>query len=268
MNYSEQLITPALAKAYLSENKKNRRLNERAVLHLSKLMMAGHWKEGTGEAIKIGKSGMVLDGQHRLHALIKSKMSFTFLVISGINDDVFDVLDQGLKRSGGDIFSIEKIQNSTAVCGIISKIYVLEKGNKLSHGGIVRLDNLSNSELLLIYKSDPQYYQDLCLKSESYNKAISKILTTTFIAAYYHVFSKIDKNDATIFFDMLCKNIDCNNVVYLLRKKLYEDKISSRKLAMIEKTGLLIKSWNAFRGNKTLKLLRFDPLIEEYPKPI
>jgi hypothetical protein len=62
-------------------------------------MINNKWKQDTGECIKISKTGRILDGQHRLKAVILSNCSIYFYVATNIDDSVFDVLDTGKARN-------------------------------------------------------------------------------------------------------------------------------------------------------------------------
>jgi len=70
MEFKQLTITPSIAKGYLENNQNNRRVKDTKVKLYAREMMAGRWKEGTAEFIKISKAGNVLDGQHRLLAII------------------------------------------------------------------------------------------------------------------------------------------------------------------------------------------------------
>lgn len=63
-------ITPELARQLLSNNKINRKIKPTIVERYAEQMEAGEWKF-TGDTIKVDGEGMLLDGQHRLLAIIK-----------------------------------------------------------------------------------------------------------------------------------------------------------------------------------------------------
>jgi hypothetical protein len=71
-------------------------------------ILAGRWKEDTGEVIKVSKSGIVLDGQHRLYAIVKANTPIFLHIAYGIDDSVSDVLDTGSVRSASDVFKLNQ----------------------------------------------------------------------------------------------------------------------------------------------------------------
>ena len=71
MEIKLETITPEKAKSILQNNNANRPLNENHILFLAREMLAEQWM-ATPDTIKIGHHGNLLDGQHRLSALVES----------------------------------------------------------------------------------------------------------------------------------------------------------------------------------------------------
>ena len=102
--YSELLtITPSEASKYLANNPANRRLSESEVETLAADMREGRWCI-THQGIAIGKTGRLLDGQHRLAAVIKAGVPVQMMVTLDVDESAIDAIDQGRKRSVADIF--------------------------------------------------------------------------------------------------------------------------------------------------------------------
>lgn len=91
--------------------------------------------ELTGDTIKFSKKGVLLDGQHRLDGCIKSKASITSHVVFGLDDDVFDVLDQGKKRTPGDILALCGVPEATMVAGAIAWVLRFQAGLDIKSDG-------------------------------------------------------------------------------------------------------------------------------------
>ena len=56
-----------------------------------------------------------------------------------------------------------------------------------------------------------------------------------------------------------------NECILLLRNKLMQDKMSVRKMLPTLKMALIIKTWNLFVKNQTVKILKFEHNREEFP---
>lgn len=91
------LITPELAEELLRKNTENfRSLDVARVEVYAKAMRAGKW-ELNGESIKISHDEVLLDGQTRLHAIVRSGVSVRSVVISGIVSGAGSI-DRGIRR--------------------------------------------------------------------------------------------------------------------------------------------------------------------------
>lgn len=107
-SFDVEVITPAMAKDMLDTiNVKNRKQRPAVIARYAAMMSNGEWKLSP-EAIVIANTGRLLNGQHRLSAVVKSGVAVRFLVIRGTNEDVFEVLDRGAVRSTADALQSEK----------------------------------------------------------------------------------------------------------------------------------------------------------------
>jgi hypothetical protein len=85
-------ITPATAKEMLTRNVSNRRIRKPAVRQMAAEMAAGRWLT-THQGIAFAPDGRLLDGQHRLLAVIAANVSVTMPVTRGVHPDAFSVMD-------------------------------------------------------------------------------------------------------------------------------------------------------------------------------
>lgn len=101
-------ITPDMAYAWLenpSFNIMNRPVRQSDVNNWAAIMRRGEWQLN-GDSIRISKTGKLLDGQHRLYACIEANTEFQAYLIEGLEDEVFDSIDVGKKRSASDMLKI------------------------------------------------------------------------------------------------------------------------------------------------------------------
>lgn len=99
-------ITPELASVLLSKNNTNRSLRKNTVLAYSQQMLKGEWKENNPDPIILSRNGKLLNGQHRLNAVLKSEKTLSWNIYIMDKDDVdpMDLMvDQALKRNSADI---------------------------------------------------------------------------------------------------------------------------------------------------------------------
>lgn len=111
-------ITPDMARQWLERNIGNRPKYLSHVKKLETAIRAGKWKM-TGDAIRFSETGKMIDGQHRLQAILDSGMSVPCVVMRELGDDIFDVIDSGKMRGKSDILHIE-YGLPVETCGILS----------------------------------------------------------------------------------------------------------------------------------------------------
>jgi hypothetical protein len=267
--FKKVLITPKLAKELLLKNNSNRRVTKSSVTTYATDMREGRWKQNTAEFIKIADDGDILDGQHRLLAIVESNCSILFDTAFNVPKSVFDVLDTGKKRSSADVFSIEKIENYAVVSASIKSYLVVSKNNSLTLKESLTSQKLTNTIILSEYERRPEFWQELVTFSRKNYKKFAHILPESSIGAMYAYFYDITPEQSRVFINQLCSGENITNTsISVLRQALLKDKISQRKMNFQDKFAIIIKTWNAFRLGKSYRIIRFNKDIEPMPRAI
>jgi hypothetical protein len=268
--YSEYVIvTPEKAASLLQCNTGNRPLSNATVLFYSKQMADGKWHPETDESIKLSISGSLIDGQHRLHSIIKAGVNLRMKITYNLPEDAFKYIDQGKKRSASDVLSIAGVINASTVAGIIKSHDALTKGNSIDRGGN---KTLSNEDIYLIYQHRPKFWDEVATKAGRIYQSLNKTAPPSFIGAHYAIFCGIDHDDADIFFERVGTGLGIMSVYdpcKLLRDYFMKQlDVKTKVKNTVQYSGALtIKAWNLFRTKKEIKHLRWTPLQEEYPIP-
>jgi hypothetical protein len=265
MEFQKILVTPEIARGYLTRNKNNRRVKKAHLIRLSNDMKKGLWKEETAEMIKISNQGNILDGQHRLLAVIESNVSIYFHFAIGLKDEVFSVLDTGSLRNASDSFYVSGVKNSTSVPAMISLHYGLKNGNKDHYAQ--KYTKLTNFELLEKYNERSDFWDNVATNSVKWYQSFAKILAPQIIGGIYSLISDVDSEKGLKFMNELCTGYDISNpVINVLRNSLIKDKMNVRKMPMDLKLAMIIKCWNFYKENKTTKILKWDSGSEKFPQ--
>jgi hypothetical protein len=103
------VITPVMAKEYLKANIGNRPLRRGHVKDLADAITRGEFLK-THQGIAFDTGGNVLDGQHRLEAIVAANMPVAMNVTFDAPSESFAVLDQGTRRTASDILRIQPRQ--------------------------------------------------------------------------------------------------------------------------------------------------------------
>jgi len=97
-----RVITPEVAHKLLSLNfANNRDVSKNAVTRYAKKMQQGQWKLST--AITFSTEGYLIDGQHRLHAVLKAETPVPFMIMFGVPAEVAENIDRGRRRTITDV---------------------------------------------------------------------------------------------------------------------------------------------------------------------
>lgn len=118
-------ITKAIAEKLLEGNTCNRQKRRWWIEAMASAMKRGEWIT-THQGIAITKSGRLLDGQHRLEAIVLNGDGVWMLVTRGIDENAFKVIDNGIKRSIADLTNLPK--RLSECCRYIASI-VLSSNN-------------------------------------------------------------------------------------------------------------------------------------------
>lgn len=125
-------VTPAMAELWLRNNVKNRKLRQTTVDAYARDMRAGNWLQ-THQGIAFGENDELLDGQHRLAAIVQAEVTLTLLVTRGLPSKTKgravrtqDVMDTGTVRKVGDQLALQHgVKNAAATAGCATVIAML-----------------------------------------------------------------------------------------------------------------------------------------------
>lgn len=98
-------VTPELAMRWLERNTRNRKLRQSTVNKYAADMRAGRWMV-TGDAIGFDTNGAIINGQHRLWAVIEAGCAVPMQVALNLDPDAVSVMDDHMKRSLTDVAEI------------------------------------------------------------------------------------------------------------------------------------------------------------------
>jgi hypothetical protein len=120
-------ITPEVAKQWLQRKNLNRSIKLAQLNRIKRAIETSRW-EINGETIIFDHEGRLLEGQHRLQAIVDTDKTVWTLLVRGINRERFKTMGQGSKRSAGDILGIQGVKNATNIAAALRWIYRYENG--------------------------------------------------------------------------------------------------------------------------------------------
>ena len=128
-------VTPERAAFMLTSNVDNyRRLNRKHINNLKNELMLGEWV-ATTQGIGFDTNGVLVDGQHRLTAIVESGVTAQLLVCYNLQPDSKLKVDVGRKRSMTDLTGLSGTVIATVrkpqVCPIVV-VVLLIKWNRIN----------------------------------------------------------------------------------------------------------------------------------------
>lgn len=129
-----QRITPAKAKELLAANTTNRPLSRSTVRGFAEAMRRGDWLV-THQGIAFDTRGVLVDGQHRLAAVIEADQPVEMTVFTEVEPDTFDVLDTGKRRNAADVLAIEGEKSTTMLAAMVRTVWLYRNRPDASWSG-------------------------------------------------------------------------------------------------------------------------------------
>lgn len=126
MEMKVMTVTPHQAAKWLEKNiVGNRKINDKRVSFYADQIKRGIWKV-THQGVAFDSEGNLIDGQHRLSAIVQAETPVQIAVISNAESSSFDAIDGGMPRSLKDRTGIDK--EDVAVCSIFYRIAIGDTG--------------------------------------------------------------------------------------------------------------------------------------------
>lgn len=276
-------MTPERAERLLDQNTRNRSVKPAREKNYSGQMKNGDWRVD-GNTVKVGRDGVLLDGQHRLYAIVESGTTQTVILITGLEPEAMETIDTGVSRTLSDLLKLRvpDIKQEGAIAGLLRSLYVRSLGESLptsfstSSGSVQQDARITNPRLVDHYVTERIVIDRLFPYAVSVRRARSTWtgFTSRVIAVMRHELEQIDFDDADYFFDRLKSGagLESNDPIMALIR--YGDRVAKHRDQSPSSevwAALIIKSWNAFRSGRTIHSLSYrstGPAAETFPTAI
>lgn len=220
-------------------------------------MEKGQWKL-TGDSIKFNGANLI-DGQHRLEAVVRSKTTIQCLVVRNLERDVFDVLDTGRGRQAGDVLSAYGYGN----------VYLLASaGRYLWHFERQIVPNsptLPNHEILETvnrHRDLPVFCSDM---------VIHKFARSGVLGACLYWVVACDKTKGELFVESFLtgEELKITNPIYQLRERVINDrKLIGDKRSRVILSAMIFRTFTNWIGGKTVtRMSATSPKTVDFPWP-
>lgn len=198
MNIEMTTITPPMATLFLANNASNRKLNKQHVDFLADQMLTGKWQKN-GQTIVIADDGTLMDGQHRLNAIIKADIPAELGLCTGVAKTAMPTIDNGKLRSTSDILTMNGWANAALVGSAINLLH------KFDHNQIMGFHTkMPNAAVMPAVKLMAKKV-DLGLLSKIVSKTSrnTRIKPVNLFGAFYLIAAKYGENVVIEFCDKI-----------------------------------------------------------------
>lgn len=237
---SIERITPALAEAYLQANTANRTMRTNHVYKLASDIKNGRWQIN-GSSIVFNGDGTLLDGQHRLAAIVHAGEPVDVLVVRGVAKSAMPTIDANISRKASDVAHLAGFTNTHVLTGAV-RLLLNVKAEKLSAS-----DWASTGMIMEFLRAHP-HVQD------SVNAAFKmhRIMPTTSVAAWHYLAFYICgfENEVTRAMEVMASGIPAyvDDPIHAFRERAIRDrKMMVGGITVRMRTlWTIIAAWNEF----------------------
>lgn len=119
-------VTPALAAKWLERNVNNRKLDKRLVARLAADFTAGVYTQ-THQGVAFDTDDNLVDGQHRLHAIVASGITVRLLVTRGLKPEARSKIDTGNVRTLPQVLAMSYgMRDAERLVPVINSLFYLK----------------------------------------------------------------------------------------------------------------------------------------------
>lgn len=246
------VITPTDAAAWLKCNQNNRQVRKNHVMFLAREILEGNWQVN-GQPIVIADDEQVLDGQHRLMAIIEAGKPIQSLVVYGITPEAFRTIDTGAVRTGADALTMHFHEVPQAIIrSLATAVQWCEKMERGLIRGGGRQIKLSNTDVIDYVKKHRSMIQ--CAETLQGYPHEARPLSLGMGVALYELFTRKHGEQADKFMRGLYtgEELQRTDPEYLLRVAFIREADRVSKFPLSIRMRMVIKGWNwRRRGNTT-----------------
>lgn len=259
-------ITPHLAAEMLGNSFRNRDLSKSRIKSYAAAMRRGEWV--VGDPLILDREGRLLEGRHRLHALIAASKAISFAVVQGVDaEETFGKLGTGARWGAKDWFGTREMEEPGNIAAALAYLYKFRRGE--NPGSFSSSTQPSIAQQMELLEIEPDIAK---VPTWLPKKTLSRILPRSRGIFLGYLFACKDETLAKAFFSDLAtgERLSIKDPVYMLREKLVQGKNPRQRLKAAEQMAYVIKAWNLVRKGKTAKILiyrSFGPAKEAFPQP-
>ena len=247
---------------------RTRALRRNDVAKYARDMRSNHWQLN-GETIKITTTGIIADGNHRLHACIDAGAPFDTFLVTGVGLETQPTMDAGVRRKVSDQLTMRGEANAKALETIARWSWRWLRGARTRSGYAVQ--HPSELELLGFIDLDERLRLAAAFAVRAHRDFPRARMSVFGIA--WMLFHGADYITAEVFLPRVADGADIGlgHPAHTLRARLMRAKDRDERLSEHEELSLFILAWNAYREDRQisqLSLPKGQMRLGTFPEPV
>lgn len=245
-------FSPMVAEEWLLRARPNRQVVPNVVRQYARVMRAGGWCIN-GEPLIVNDNDELLNGQHRLLAVIEADVSVDMLVVRGVSNDSFPTIDTGRIRVGRDALSIHGFADPQTLNAAARWLWKYERSNGCLTTTSAH-ERPTNAEILELLKQHPDLPASVPV-----GRSVDRLLGRGTAAFCHYIFAMRDRVATDKFFDNLGRgeNLREGQAIYVLREYLLANRQAKHKMSQQYQIALMIRGFNYERAGRFTKNIRW-----------
>jgi hypothetical protein len=255
-------ITPEVARAWLAFNYRNRNLRKRELSSYARDIKSGD-HDVNGETIKISRPlkdgedpeipaghSVVLDGQHRMRAVIKSGKPIVTLVAYGLDPSVSHTIDSGVRRIQADVFRMSGEKHSAVLASLVRRAWAYEEQNERRFAGNYSPTKKEADEFLNKYGDRLRRAAEIGV----WVRQDFKFPPQSVVALAHFVLNGLNEEEAPWFFSHVRDGAEMerNHPIMALRRRFMEDRSNRVAPLVHQQLSYFFRAWNGYLENRAM----------------
>ena len=239
-----EMVSPETAGDWLRYNKENRPISSTWVRRYANEIKSGRWGINN-DAIAFDEHGNLLNGQHRLLAIIEANTPVRCLILRGIPAEAFLTMDIGKRRTFADYLTMDGQANSAMLQSALAWLY------KFEHETTSTLVRPSYIEMKALLEAHPDIVDSVQAMSTWKIPGAPSLY-----AALHYLFARAAGEEAADeFWERVNSGVglEAGDPRLKLRERLHVLARSATKPRTSELAGMAIRAWNAWRAGRNMR---------------
>lgn len=258
---SVESITPDAAAQLVGTMGRNRRSRRPRVEQYARDMKEGRWTLN-GATVVIDRDGKLLDGQHRMAAVVEAGVAVNMMVVRGVDTDAMPTIDTGMARTYSDVIGIRGAMHANVAAAIARLWWQYERD--AMHLNVPS----SHAELDTVRVAHPLIDASA---SKVAGENLRRLIPPSPLGFVHAYVSEYDVAAADDFLQMVATGAGLaeSHPVFALRRRLIDNLSNKAKVQRTEMVALVILAWNATYLQRDVRVLRWrskGPAAEAFPR--